>query len=195
MLKPNENYTDKELHSLGLRIGKNVYIHRSVVFFNPQDIYIGSNVRIDCFAMLSCGSEGIAIGDNVHVAAGCYLFGGGGKIVLNSYCGLSSRVSVYTATDDYSEGFLTNPTIPSSYKRVKTGNVIFQKHAIIGSGSVVMPGVTIKEGAAVGALTFVNKTIPEFMIVSGNPLQKIGTRNSLKLKELEVVYENSKRNS
>jgi galactoside O-acetyltransferase len=60
---------------------------------------------------------------------------------------------------------------------VTSGRVVLQKHAVIGSGSVIMPGVTIGTAAAVGALSFVNKKVPPFAVVTGNPLRKIGTRD------------------
>ena len=38
------------------------------------------------------------IGRNVHVAVSSYIFGMGGRVVLSDFCGLSARVSLFTAT-------------------------------------------------------------------------------------------------
>ena len=65
------NYSPEELQSLGVKHGDNIAIHRSVIFFNPQSIILGCNVRIDCFSMLSAKEE-ITIGNNVHIAAARY---------------------------------------------------------------------------------------------------------------------------
>src|SRR5947209_1287297 len=124
-------------------IGENVTVHRRVQFFSPGNIHIGSNVRIDCFAFLSAGPKGIRIGDFVHLAVGVYLFGASGRIEIGAFCSLSSRVSVYTGSDDYTDGFLTNPTVPRQYKKVREGDVILGKHALVGASTVIMPGVTI----------------------------------------------------
>jgi galactoside O-acetyltransferase len=169
------------------RIGTNVSIHPSAILFNPEKLYLGSNVRIDCFCLLSAGEDGIHIGDHVHIAAGSYIFGSGGKVELEDFAGLSSRVAIYTASDDYTEGYLTNPTVPEKYKKVTRGPVALRKHVIIGSGSVIMPGVELAIGAAVGALTFVYKNVRDFQIVSGNPMRVVGTRGQ-RLLELEKEF-------
>lgn len=189
------NYTQEELKNLLYMVGRNVTVHKSVIFFNPKKIVIGSNVRIDCFSMISAGDHGIGIENNVHIGAGCYIFGGGGKVYIECYAGLSSRVSLYTATDDYTEGHLSNPTIPDEFKKVKKGSVTVKKHVLIGSGSVIMPSVTLEIGSAVGALTFVNRNVPKGVVVSGSPMRKVATRNLQKLLELETQYEDQTRNS
>lgn len=158
--------------------GKNVVIHPSVQLFNPGNIHVGNNVRIDCFSILSAGKDGIYIGDHVHLAPSVMIFGGGGKVVLEDFCGLSSRVSIYTATDDYSGGHLTNPTVPDVYRNIRCGDVRLSKHAIVGTGSVLMPSVTLGVGASVGAMTYLTKSLKDFMIASGHPARIVGSRNS-----------------
>lgn len=181
------NFTHEELRSFGFRrLGQNVRIHRSAIFAGCENISIGDHSRIDCFSLLSAGESGIEIGACVHIAAGCYLFGGGGQILMEDFSGLSSRVSLYTATDDYSGGAMTNPTVPDEFRNVDCGDVILRKHAIVGASCVVLPGVELKQGAAVGALTCVRKDVDEFSIEVGNPRrpQVVGKRGR-QLLELE----------
>jgi galactoside O-acetyltransferase len=53
---------------------------------------------------------------------------------------------------------------------------------------VILPGVTLGIAASVGALSLVNKSVPDFFIVAGNPAQKVGIRNSSILaRELEFL--------
>ena len=47
---------------------------------------------------------------------------------------------------------------------------------IVGAGSVILPGVTIGEGAAVGALSIVKRDVEPFTIVAGADTRVIGTR-------------------
>ncbi|MEM8736348.1 MAG: acyltransferase [Planctomycetota bacterium] len=160
------NYSQEELESLGLRhLGKEVQVHRSAMIYNAAKISIGDYSRIDCQTLLSAGEEGIDIGKCVHIAAGCFLFGGGGNICLEDYSGLSSRVTIYSATDDYTEGYMTNPTVPDAVRKVTRGPVCLRKHAIVGAGSVILPNVELRQAAAVGALTLVNKDVGEFEIL------------------------------
>lgn len=173
-----DNYSYEELQQLLGKVGSHVQIHRSVIFFNPKGIFIESHVRIDCFCLLSAGAEGIHIGSHIHLGASTHLFGSGGKIALDPFCNISSRVSLFTASDDYTEGYLTNPTIPMEYKKVSQAPIQISSHAIIGCGSVIMPGITIALGGAVGALSFVNEDVPELAIVAGIPIRRIGTRKT-----------------
>jgi acetyltransferase-like isoleucine patch superfamily enzyme len=179
-----DRYTVKELQRILGSVGENVAVNRSVVFYSPKNIHVGSNSRIDCFSILSASSRGIVIGDHVHLSAYVALFGASGKITVASYCALSSRVTAFTSTDDYVEGFMSNPTVPQEFRKEQIGDVMFKKHALIGCGSVIMPGVTVEVGGSVGALSFVNKNVPEFTVVAGIPSRVIGQR-SRRLLELE----------
>jgi len=51
----------------------------------------------------------------------------------------------------------------------KQGKVTIKRNARVGANSVVMPGVTIGENAVVGALTFVNRDIPDNEVWYGIP--------------------------
>jgi len=180
------NYTAHELLALGITFGKNVVIHRSVELFNPAQIKLGSNVRIDCFCVISAGKP-IIVGNNVHIAAGASIFGSEG-VEIGDFAGLSARTAIFTASDDYSGGHMTNPTVPDKFRRVTRGRVILQKHVIVGFGSAILPNVTLSYGAAVGALSLVARDIPEFAMVSGIPARMIAMRNAELLRSLEQDF-------
>lgn len=173
----------EELKKLNLlQYGENVLISDKVSIYNPSRISIGSNVRIDDYAVLSAGEGGIYLGDYVHIAVFSSLIGRG-RITLSDFSGLSSRVSVYSSNDDYSGEYLTNPTVPSRFTGVKHADVHLGKHVIVGSGSVILPGVTLENGVAIAALSLVSKNCSAFGIYSGN--RRIGERSS-RLLELEL---------
>lgn len=180
-------YSTDELRRMLGSVGENVAVNRSVVFYSPRTIHLGSNTRIDCFSILSASSRGIVVGDHVHISAYAALFGASGSIHVGPFCALSSRVTVFTSSDDYVEGYMSNPTVAPEYRKEQSGDVVFKKHALIGCGSVIMPGVTIEVGASVGALSFVNKNVPEFAVVAGVPCRVIGQRNR-RLLELEAAF-------
>lgn len=87
----------------------------------------------------------------------------------------------------YSGESLTNPMIPKEYKNLNTGKVILRKHVIIGSDSIILPGVEIKEGTAVGAFTLVSKSLDEWSVYVGIPARKVKER-SKKILELEKEF-------
>jgi hypothetical protein len=110
MATPN-CYSLQELRDLGIRLsGTDVRIDRSVRFFGPEHISLGNRVRIDCFGLMSAGPAGITIGSNVHIAAGCYLFGADAAITMDDFSCLSSVVTLHASSDDFVEGHMTNPT-------------------------------------------------------------------------------------
>jgi galactoside O-acetyltransferase len=167
-------------------VGENVMIHPTVQVFGAASISIGSHTRIDAFGILSAGTEPVHIGNHVHIAAGVYLFGSSAPVVLENFVGLSAGVRIYTASDDYRDGWLTGPTVPLDLRRLSAGRVRFGKHAIVGAGTVVLPGVDVGFGASVGALSVVRRDVGEGEIVAGNPVQTLGKRNLDRLRELEL---------
>lgn len=180
-------YSIEELSEIGFKsVGDNVFISRKVSFYGVSRISIGNNVRIDDFCVLSTGKGGIYIGNFVHIAVFSSLMGEG-KITLEDFSGISSRVSVYSSNDDYTGEFMTNPTVPSKYTNVTHADVTICRHALVGSGSIILPGVTLKEGAVIGALSLVNKDCDEYYIYKGNPAKKIVER-SRKLQKLENEF-------
>lgn len=180
-------YSEEELREIGFAtVGSNVSISRKTSIYTPEMMNIGNNVRIDDFCVLS---GRITIGDHVHIAVYCALFGGSNGIILEDYAGISSNCVVYSETDDYSGEHMTNPTIPAPFRSVRGGLVTLKKHVLIGTGSSILPGVTIGEGSAVGSMSFVNKSLEPWGIYVGSPCRKIKDR-SKKLLEVEEKMKN-----
>ena len=162
-------------------IGVNVLVSDKASIHGASRIALGNHVRIDDFCVLSAGEGGIRIGSYVHVACQCTLIGKG-RIELEDFSNLSGRVAVYSSTDDFSGTGMTNPMVPLEYRRVTDAPVRIGRHAILGTGAVVLPGVTIGEGAAVGALTLVRDSLEPFTIYAGTPARRIGERSRALLK-------------
>lgn len=165
-----------QIKEMGLRsCGENVLISEKASIYGASKISLGNNVRIDDFCILSAGNGGITVGNYVHIA--CYSsIIGRGKVTMEDFSGLSSRVSIYSSSDDYSGKTLTNSTVPENYRYVDHRDVYISRHAIIGAGSVILPGVCIGEGCAVGALSLVKKNCDSFSVYYGNPAKKIKER-------------------
>lgn len=166
-------YDQSDLENLGFKfIGKNVKISRKCSIYGAERQTIGDHVRIDDFCLLS---GALHIGRHVHIAAYCGLFGGAG-IFLDDFSGLSSRVSIYSESDDYSGEAMTNPTIPMEFRKVQSDRVSVGRHVIVGAGAVILPGVSLGDGVAVGALSLVTKDLAAWGIFTGNPARYIKDR-------------------
>ena len=156
-------------------VGTNVKISDRASFYGTERITLGNNTRIDDFCILSAGLGGICVGHHVHIAVYSSLIGAG-KITLSDFCNISSRVSIYSSSDDHSGATMTNPTVPSEYAGVMHADVYLGKHALVFAGSVILPGVRLEDGVVVGALSVIKKDCQAFGIYAGNPARRIKER-------------------
>lgn len=163
-----------EVAALGLKsVGQNVLIHNSANLVSPATLALGDNVRIDPFVTIT---GDVTLGSYVHIGAYAYLTGSGG-IEIADFAGLSQGVKIYSASDDYSGERMTNPMVPAELLGVIRAPVKIGRHAIVGANSVVMPGVTIGEGAAVGALSLVKTDLAPWGVYAGAPVRRIKDRS------------------
>lgn len=178
-------YTQEELMSLNFKcVGKNVKISNKASIYDPDRIEIGDDSRIDDFCVLS---GKISIGKNVHIASQCLVAGGEKGIVFEDFSGLAYQVQVFTQSDDYSGKTMTNPTVTAAYKNEFKKEIIIKKHVIVGAGSMILPGVVLAEGTAIGAMTLVRKSTEPWSVYTGNPAVKLKKR-SRDLLVLEKQY-------
>lgn len=112
-IKLNSFFNPCELKELGLAsFGENVLISRKASIYGAEQISIGNNVRIDDFCILS---GKLSVGNYIHIAAYTALYGGNKGIFIHDFANLSSRISVYSISDDNSGETMTNPMIPDKF--------------------------------------------------------------------------------
>jgi acetyltransferase-like isoleucine patch superfamily enzyme len=168
-------YERPELEKAGFAsLGENVLIKKTCGLFFTQNMRIGSHVRIDDFTII-VASGSCSIGSYVHIASHCYLAASHG-IEMADFSGLAPGVKIFSGSDDYSGEKLTNPMVDHTLTGGPNGVVRLNRHVIIGAGSVILPNLTIGEGASVGALTLVRKSLDPWGIYVGNPLRKLRDR-------------------
>ena len=174
----------EQIENLQLRsVGSNVKISDKASLYNCEDISIGDNSRIDDFCLISAGKGGIEIGRYVHISAYTSIVGQG-RVILEDFSGLSNKVAVFSSSDDFRDGMLTNPTVPDEFRSLIHEDVHLHKHVVVGAGSVLLPGSVIGEGTSVGALALVHKSLEPWSAYVGNPARRVGER-SKKLLDLE----------
>lgn len=157
--------------------GTNVTIRESAKFARPLCISIANNVIIDDFTLVSGGRDCLTeIGNHVHIACFSSILGGGG-VTLGDYSGLSPGCRLFSETDDYTDGALMNPTVPPEFHTQKVARITLGKYVILGANVVVLPGVTIGEGAVVGACSLVTKDIRPWTVNVGTPTRILRWRN------------------
>jgi galactoside O-acetyltransferase len=178
-------YNKNELTKLSIKkFGTNVKIDKNALLHNPELLEIGNNSRIDANVILS---GRVVIGNNVHIAANSFINGGKLGLFISDFSGFAYGVYAFTSTDDYSGATLTGPTIPSKYKKTFESPIIIEKHVIVGTRTVIFPGVKLSVGSSIGACSLVTKTTLPWKIYFGIPARPIGDRKK-NILELEKAY-------
>ncbi|SMP06999.1 galactoside O-acetyltransferase [Desulfurobacterium pacificum] len=178
-------FSEEELKKMGFKhLGKNVKISTKVSIYYPETIEIGDNSRIDDFCIIS---GKVKIGRNVHIAPFCLIAGGKEGVILEDFTTLAYSVRIFSRSDDYTGSTLTNVTFPEKYRNVIKKPVVVEKHSIIGTNSIIFPGVVVREGTAVGAMSLVRTSTQPWSIYAGIPAKKIKDRKR-DLLELEKKY-------
>ena len=164
-------YSENELKEIGIKkYGTNVFISRNSILYHPEQLEIGNNVRIDDFTTIS---GKVILGNYIHIAQFCGLYGGSMGIFMDDFSGLSSKVTIYATSNDYSGNTMTNPMVPAKYKTTdKNSMVRIGRHVIVA------------DGCAVGAMTLCNKSLDSFKIYGGVPAKMLKERER-KLLDLE----------
>ncbi len=168
--------------------GANVIIGKTVRIRYPQLVSIGDNCIIDDFTYISTSLD--LEGYN-HISAGCKIIGGPqSAVILKPFSTFSPNVVIAAGSDDYLAGIAT-PLVDDCYKgNVEHGQVTIGRHSIVGSGSVVLPNVLFGDGASVGALSLVNKSLEPWTLYAGIPARKIKKRDQDRILEYEQQFLN-----
>jgi acetyltransferase-like isoleucine patch superfamily enzyme len=173
------------LESMGFaRLGRNVKISEKASIYEPEKMEIGDHSRIDDFCVVS---GRITMGRNVHIAPMCLVAGGAPGITLEDFSGLAYQAQVFAQSDDYSGATMTNPTVPSDYKSEIKQPIHLGRHCIVGAGAVIVPGVVVGEGTAIGALALLLDSAEPWSIYAGIPARRVKARRK-DLLSLEQEY-------
>lgn len=178
-------YTPEQLAGLGFKkIGKNVKISDKASIYDHGEIEIGDNSRIDDFCVLS---GKITIGKYVHFAVFNNVAGGEPGITFEDFSGLAYGCHVFAQSDDYSGSSMTNPTVPDNLKNETKLPVFVGRHCIVGTGSVIIPGVNLQEGTAIGALSLVTKSTEPWSVYFGVPAKRLKARRKTLLEHEKTL--------
>lgn len=128
--------------------------------FVPQ-----SRLRILCFRL--CG---YSIGNDVFIGEDLIISDNlkDKNVYIKNRVSIAPRVTLITASGP-------NSSRIREFVKVIDGQIIIEKDAWIGAGSIILPNITIGEGAVVGAGAVVTKDVPPYTVVAGVPAKIIKT--------------------
>lgn len=119
--------------------------------------------------------KGAQIGANTYLGPNVYLDVNHkpGKIIIGKNCYITRNSSLLAHSDALMGGPLG---VFEKYggKRT-TGDVVIKDNVFVGFHCVILPGVTIGKDAVIGAMSLVNKDVPDGAIVAGVPAKIKGS--------------------
>lgn len=147
---------------------------------SPNFKYIGANVIVeDSNAFVD--AENIEIENNVYIGFGGFFVATGG-IKIGSGTIIAHKVEIMTRNHNYDSCNLQAVPYDGTYilKSVCIGENVW-----IGAHVLVLPGVSIGEGAVIAAGSVVTKDVPPYAVVGGNPAKIVKYRDREKYEELK----------
>lgn len=116
------------------------------------------------------GSPNISIGKNTHVTNKCLLDGRGGLSIGDDVL-IGYETIIMSTMHNYEDPNKLIRLQGSRYEPVVIGNDVW-----LGARVIVLPGVTIGDGAVVATGAVVTKDIPSFAIAGGVPAKILRKR-------------------
>jgi acetyltransferase-like isoleucine patch superfamily enzyme len=157
--------------------GNGVSIHSGVGFKHVETFDIGDGVFVGAQSFIQGRFDGTCIiGDNVWIGPQSYF--DARDLVIEEYVGWGPGARLLGSTHT---GVPID--VPIVQTDLKIARVTIGAWSDIGTNAVILPGVTIGKGSIVGAGSVVNKDVPSFAIVAGNPARFLRWREG---------YENDK---
>lgn len=113
----------------------------------------------------------VRVGEHTWIGPNVILDGRGG-LEIGNHCSISAGVHIYT--HNTVRWSLSGGRVPMEKAPTKIGSSVY-----IGPNSVISKGVTVGDGAVVGALSFVNHDIPAGAKAFGQPARVVGAATDM----------------
>ena len=133
------------------------------VLLRLAGVIVGKRTALLSGIQVSSGE--LSIGDEVFINTDCRL-ACGGRISIGDYCQIGARVTFETVSHQLA--FVKNGKRPSDFSPI-----VVAENVWIGSGAILLPGITMGKGAVVAAGAVVTNDVEPYSVVGGVPAKKI----------------------
>jgi UDP-2-acetamido-3-amino-2,3-dideoxy-glucuronate N-acetyltransferase len=153
---------------------QDVFVHPSAIV--DGNVKIGRGTKIWHFSHMLSNSK---IGENCNIGQNVVI---GPDVDIGKGCKIQNNVSVYKGTT-LEDGVFCGPSMvfTNIYNpRAEIGKMdqvrptLVKKGATIGANATIVCGITLGRYSFIGAGAVVNKNVPDFALVVGNPAKQIG---------------------
>lgn len=131
---------------------------RSSTYLYPERIHIGNDVHIGPRAMVD----------------GC------GRVDIGEGCIFGPEIKIFSRSHNFDQNL---QALPFDHVML-TAPVNIGRYVWLGSNAIILPGVTIGEGAVIGAGAVVARDIPPYAVATGNPATVVRFRNAERFQTL-----------
>ena len=167
------------IYHSNLRLGCHVFLASRVAIVEYDkgcNVTLSDKVELHKDVLLETGQNGyIEIGTAASIHPRCQIKSFVEPVII----GKDVMVAADTAIYSYDHGLMPDQSIHSQPLTSK-GPVIIKDNSWIGTGAIILSGVTIGEGAVLAAGAVVTKDVPDGAIAAGNPARIIKYRSELK---------------
>jgi acetyltransferase-like isoleucine patch superfamily enzyme len=150
-----------------------------LVAWREGALKLAAGVRVEHGSVLALGDAlngwgRLAVGEGTWIGEyNNFRLAGSADISIGRDCLVSQFCSLVASNHDTRGRGVMSKLPPDEKKRgISIGNNVW-----LGAGCVVLPGVTIEDGAVVGANSVVTKSVPAFEIWAGQPALKVADRS------------------
>ena len=166
-------------------VGKNCLFDVGLRIVGGHNISIGEYTWIDAYVSLGALFGPISIGKRIHVAPFSILQAGAEGIEIEDYVAIGPGSQIYGHSEVAKEGKrMSGPMIPWRYKGYESGKVILGRDCCLGAGSIVLPGMTIGEGAVVAPGSVITRDVAPWTVVFGAPARLVGKRDPVTVPDI-----------
>lgn len=164
------------LRSLPLRLrmaaaGPYLFVGSRARLVNPQRMHFGNSIVLQQDTLVECDpAGGVRLGNEVHVSRGCVIACGKSELWIGDH----TIIGEYTSIRNSNHGTRRDQLIraqPEDCRPIRIGRDVW-----IGRGCAVLPGVSIGDGAVVGANSVVTHDVEPYGVVAGAPARLLRYR-------------------
>lgn len=150
------------------------FVHESS--YIDENVEIGKGTKIWHFSHILSNSK---IGQNCTIGQNVVI---GPDVVIGNNCKIQNNVSVYKGVT-LEDGVFCGPSMVFTNiynpraeirKMDQVRPTLVKKGATIGANATIICGITIGRYAFIGAAALVNKSVPNYALIVGNPAKQIG---------------------
>lgn len=145
-----------------------------------SSLHVGSDTNLAATMVLECSGAAIRVGERTHIGARS-LLDAAVSIVVGDDVLISFDVLVFDhdshalAFSDRRHDVVEWNHGRKDWSRVPTAPVVISNKCWVGARAIILKGVTLGEGAVVGAGSVVTRDVAPWTLVAGNPARVIRT--------------------